>query len=125
MKNFETLYKILMNEDMDTMEDQELKSVEQDLLNMDTDEVNPRVAKINKILKQSPSLVQSEAEKIVDSGLYDVFMSQFDTPYGGEDEPVIVPPPIEPEDELPTDDDFPDIPAYGEQERQDRDEEEY
>lgn len=112
MKNFETLYKLLMNE---SEEEMELSTAEMDLATSETASVedpstaNPRNAKIKNILKLAPKLTEQEAGKIVDADLYDVFISQF--PEGAEDEagPDVSGLEISPEDELPTDDDISDI----------------
>jgi len=122
MKNFETLYKILMNEAED---DSELMSAEQDLNSSlgdnssssiltgpDVDDpasANPRNAKIKNVMNLSPRLTEIEAAKIVDADLYDIFVSQFedlDTDIIAPDDEGLN---LSPETELPTEDDIADI----------------
>lgn len=78
MKNFETLYKILMNE-AEYEDLAELQSTENELnMGENPDEVNPHDAKVQWVIDHSPKLTREEAEKLVKAGLFDVFKKQIE-----------------------------------------------
>jgi hypothetical protein len=114
MKNFETLYKILMNEaeyeDLPELEGAEdtLGGEENPLGSLD----DPRQTQINNIRELIKDLSEEEARKLVADALNKT-EGEEDLPVEADDLPE-----LEEEDFYAGEDDYPDIPAYDSQMRQ-------